>query len=534
MDRQDGHDGWTRAERRVSLRAGVEVELAQNVFQFPGVIDQPEDAPAESPDAQGYSEPIHSNSVSGIFSSIAENFRTGQRGSPLSPGVIAGKWAARGRNTKTPNIPTPEKERNVYFSQLKNSKNIQFQSIGGRENGRNGFSLDARIGQEDDDDNTDLVDIDDEALEEHVTEDISARFGEGDFFRLVMLVVIIANSIVIGVQTDLTLAESSSNIFSLIDYIFLSIFMVEIVFKWYYGFWNFWKNAWNYLDVIVVVAALSGPAISFLSNTRILRILRVLRAFRSLRSINQLAGLQNVVQTILESIPDILNISVLLLLVMFIWSVVGVTLFGSVLDEWGDLGKAMFMLWIALTQDGWLTGINDLRAAGQFAAGAIFYASYIIVAPFIFLNMIVALVVANLEKSYKLQKKEQKQRNRQLKTSRSSTQGQKLFQRPVVEMPPGDDPVWKTQIPFEIPDFNQFSKAKLENYFVILSIIEENLVEYIALKDMLSEILIELKLFNSDIPSPEEFEGVEDQQDEELDLEDGDVLSRWIAGSKMK
>lgn len=51
----------------------------------------------------------------------------------------------------------------------------------------------------------DIVDVDDEAFENHVTENLAARFGEGDYFRIFILLMIIANSIVIGIQTDETL-----------------------------------------------------------------------------------------------------------------------------------------------------------------------------------------------------------------------------------------------------------------------------------------------------------------------------------------
>ena len=50
-----------------------------------------------------------------------------------------------------------------------------------------------------------IVDIDDEAFESYVTDDLAGRLGEGDFFRMAMLVVIVLNSIMIGVQTDANL-----------------------------------------------------------------------------------------------------------------------------------------------------------------------------------------------------------------------------------------------------------------------------------------------------------------------------------------
>jgi hypothetical protein len=47
-----------------------------------------------------------------------------------------------------------------------------------------------------------IVDIDDEAFESYVSEDLAGRLGEGDFFRMMMLILIVLNSVLIGLETD--------------------------------------------------------------------------------------------------------------------------------------------------------------------------------------------------------------------------------------------------------------------------------------------------------------------------------------------
>ena len=140
--------------------------------------------------------------------------------------------------------------------------------------------------------------------------------------------------------------------------------MVEIGLKWYCNFIGFWKSGWNLFDLIIVLSALLAPgkirkvkivillmiAIAFISSSRILRLLRILRAFRTLKSIKFLEGIRSVAKTIIESIPgttivfsdylilDMANIAILLGLIMFIYSVLGVTLFKKTAPEdFGDL-----------------------------------------------------------------------------------------------------------------------------------------------------------------------------------------------------
>eukprot|EP00128_Syssomonas_multiformis_P008843 Colp12_sorted_trinity150504_noHs@16679 len=132
----------------------------------------------------------------------------------------------------------------------------------------------------------DIVDLDDEGLEDFVSNDLLGRLLDGVAFRIAILLIIIANSVLIGVQTNATLEKTYSSIFSAFDKIFLTIFIVEILVKWYYGFITFWKVGWNVFDFAIVAASVLGPSVQFLSSGRVLRILRVLRAFRTLRSIS--------------------------------------------------------------------------------------------------------------------------------------------------------------------------------------------------------------------------------------------------------
>lgn len=105
---------------------------------------------------------------------------------------------------------------------------------------------------------TEIVDIDDEAFEMFVSEDLAARFVEGNFFRYVMIIVILLNTLMIALETNQQLYSSNLFVFSILDNVFLAIFSIEIILKWYYGFTVFWKSAWNILDFGLVVISFMG------------------------------------------------------------------------------------------------------------------------------------------------------------------------------------------------------------------------------------------------------------------------------------
>ncbi|ORY40200.1 hypothetical protein BCR33DRAFT_852918 [Rhizoclosmatium globosum] len=505
------HDGITRAERRVLARAGIDVLLTNASFKQPDVLDNTSSTQSSGSRrvlfASGaLNRTVDTPDIVQLTSSIGSIRQAG--GINVDPGYIRDDLDI----DEDDNTDSYDKVRKIIFDQA-----IQY-NVTKLEQKNVNF--------------TDIVDINDtHALDNKVTEDIAARFGEGDVFRLFMLLVIIGNSIMIGLQTNDTWNEQYSDVFYVLDYSFLSIFIMEILFKWFYGFFQFWKSGWNVFDVIIVLFSLLGSRVSILSDARILRILRVLRAFRTLRSISILNGLQVVVQTIMDSLPDMMNIILLLLVIMFIWAVVGVTLFGTILPSaYGDLQRTMWTLFVMITQIGWLENFDLLEAAGQFTAAAIYYTSFMIIGVFIFLKIIVAVVVSNLEEAYDNRAREQEKKTRALKTDKNSISGsQKKARRSFKNMPPGFNPVWKSQIPYEIPDFDKISKAKVENYFLLLSILEENLKEFVHLKNKLRDIQFELRLINTVSADDEDGEA----SDEELKVDDeGDALSRWLQAKK--
>ncbi len=200
-----------------------------------------------------------------------------------------------------------------------------------------------------------MVDMDeDEKYARNVTEGLVGRLVESVQFRLAILFIIILNSILIGMQTDKTLSSRFTGVFSSIDSIFLTAFVVELGLKLYAGFWAFWRVGWNVFDMIIVAASLLGSSLTSFTSSRVLRVLRVIRAFRTLRTTSALQGPQIIVQMIIRSLPDIANIVALLLMCMFVFSVVGVTIFGDVVPEhFGNLTENMFTLFILTTQKGW-------------------------------------------------------------------------------------------------------------------------------------------------------------------------------------
>eukprot|EP00439_Symbiodinium_sp_Y106_P087391 s8_g49.t1 len=123
----------------------------------------------------------------------------------------------------------------------------------------------------------------------------------------------------------------SDNIF---DPILTSFFTLEFILKVIaFGFvvdkTSYLRDAWNWLDFIVVVTGVlqMTNAITSQEGVGFLRMFRILRPLRSLNAVPQMKVLVN---TVLSSIPRLGNVSIMAAFLFVSFGIVGVSLFGGV------------------------------------------------------------------------------------------------------------------------------------------------------------------------------------------------------------
>lgn len=215
------------------------------------------------------------------------------------------------------------------------------------------------------------------------------KFVEHSGFQNFILSVIIVNSILLGVMTYPLMMEKAGKILELISNICVGIFTVEIALRLFVYGRKFFKNGWNNFDFIIVLISLVPTAGAFSS----LRVFRILRALRALRLITHLEKLRVIVQAIIDSIPNVAWASGLLLIIFYIFSIIGTTLFSTAFPDWfGSLGKSMYTLFQVMTLESWSMGIAR-PVISEFSFAWIYFVSFILVSSFIVMNVIVGVVV---------------------------------------------------------------------------------------------------------------------------------------------
>lgn len=227
------------------------------------------------------------------------------------------------------------------------------------------------------------------------------EFIDSASFQNTILIIIIINSIIMGLQTSKTVVSSIGNVLEILDYICLGIFIIEILLKLVAYGGKFFTDAWNWFDVIVVVCSVFS-GLAFLKVLRVFRIFRVfrtlkaLKGLKALRLVSRLDKLRMIIGAIGKSIPGISWTAVLLLLIYYIFGIIGVTLFGEVFPDWfGTLGKSIYTLFQVMTLESWSMGISR-PVMEVFGWAWIYFVPFVLISSFVVMNVVVGIVVNSI------------------------------------------------------------------------------------------------------------------------------------------
>lgn len=206
----------------------------------------------------------------------------------------------------------------------------------------------------------------------------------------VVISVILANAVVLGLETSSSAMARFGSLLTTLDQAMLAFFVVELALKLVARGRHFFRQGWNVFDLLVVAIALvpsSGP----------FAVLRALRVLRVLRLVSATPSLRFVVEALLHAIPGIGAIAGLMVILFYVFAVVVTKLFGASFPEWfGTLGASFYSLFQIMTLESWSMGI--VRPVMQVYpwAWAVFV-PFVIVATFTMLNLFIGIIVNTMQ-----------------------------------------------------------------------------------------------------------------------------------------
>eukprot|EP00760_Papus_ankaliazontas_P038473 PhM_4_TR9136/c0_g1_i2/m.34611 len=161
------------------------------------------------------------------------------------------------------------------------------------------------------------------------------------------------------------------------------------------GVRQYFVSKWNRFDFFIFVLSVLGRVF----GNDAVQILRALRVVRLLRVLKQLRGVMRIIQTLYLNIPSFINVSLLLVLIFYNFSVMGMFLCGGVQRHEGitdymnfdDFIHSVVTLFTIGTKESWVGVMNG--CAYSKPGVEVFFVCYIIFGGFVAINLFTAVVV---------------------------------------------------------------------------------------------------------------------------------------------
>jgi voltage-gated sodium channel len=214
-------------------------------------------------------------------------------------------------------------------------------------------------------------------------------------FENLIILLIILNAAILGLETAPTLVEQYGNWFELAHDLILTVFIIEAIlkiaavaprFKLYFG------DGWNLFDFSVILFALMPSTGELAVIARLARLLRVLRL------ISVVPELRLIITTLMRSIPSMGNVILLMSIIFYIYGIAGYHLFHAYDPaHWGSLGLSLLTLFRVVTLEDWTDVMYTAMETYDWAW--LYFVSFVVVGTFVIINLFIAIVINNLEKS---------------------------------------------------------------------------------------------------------------------------------------
>ncbi|MFG1653111.1 ion transporter [Micromonospora sp. NPDC049275] len=228
--------------------------------------------------------------------------------------------------------------------------------------------------------------------------DACARLARSRPFEIGIVVVILANGIVLGLETYDGLVPATRALHGL-ELLFRAVFVVEIGIRLAaYGRRppDFFRHGWNVFD-FVVIAAIFVPGLH--GDSALLRVVRVARMVRLVRFS---PGLRTIVSALWRSLPGVAGFLALAVVTLYVYGMAGWLIFGDRYpDEYGDIGRSLLTLFVLLS----LETLPDLIEQGLTISPwtLLYYVSYVVITVNLLLNILIAVIVNSMEEARRLE-----------------------------------------------------------------------------------------------------------------------------------
>jgi voltage-gated sodium channel len=227
------------------------------------------------------------------------------------------------------------------------------------------------------------------------------RLVDSPAFTAAVVAVILANALVLGLQTYPGLERRHGDTLDFLNGLFLVFFVVEILLRiasYLPRPWRFFLDGWNVFDFVAVGLAFV-PGLQ--RNSTVLRLARLARI---VRVAHLLPDVRILITAVFRSLPPLASMAILTTLILFIYGMIGWQLFGEEQpQQWGTIGAAMLTLFVMLTLEDFPQYME--RGMEIHPWSWVFFVSFILVAAFVVINVFIGIVLNSMEEAREIERR---------------------------------------------------------------------------------------------------------------------------------
>jgi len=240
------------------------------------------------------------------------------------------------------------------------------------------------------------------------------RIADNKVFQNFVTAIIVLAGVVVGIETYHEFASRHYGILHFANQAILWIFVAEIVVKM--GAegskpWRYFLDPWNVFDFAIVAVCFMPFDAQYVAVLRLARLLRVLKL------VTAVPKLQILVSTLLKSIPSMFYVSVLLMLMFYLYACAAVFLYGGNDPvHFENLQIAMLSLFRVVTLEDWTDvmyiqmygcagyGYGDMMelctdSIARPITGALFFVSFVMLGTMVVMNLFIGVIMSSMEEA---------------------------------------------------------------------------------------------------------------------------------------
>lgn len=226
-------------------------------------------------------------------------------------------------------------------------------------------------------------------------------------FEIFVVSVILISALKVGIGTY-PLGPRLTEALKFLDYAVTVIFLAEIIVRIVaeHNLRRFFSKGWNIFDFVIVTASLIP-----IDESEMALLGRLLRIFRVLRLISIIPELRVLMNALLQAIPRMGYVSLLMFIIFYIYGAVGSIFFADINpDLWRNISVSMLTLFRVATFEDWTDVMYETMAI--YPLSWTFYLSFIFLAAFTFMNMMIGIVIQTLQTEHEKHAAEEREKAR--------------------------------------------------------------------------------------------------------------------------